>query len=243
MATSDAKGVPMVRPSDSATSPRVSHRRGKGEKAHKKQMAYAGATYSINRFPRTADEIVNELLRRQRAKDRPRPQHKRVWAEMTHPGDGPREGTLLHGPSYLFVGLAVECHARDPDHKKELICLLDGERQLWDLQQEWLPRAVGILDIFHVTEWLWTAAHCFYPEGSAATDLFVERYLRMLLEGKVDTVIRSLRQLLSTRRLKGEKRKRLMATLTYYQNNRQHMRYDSIIRATAEARYLGAGST
>jgi hypothetical protein len=230
VATSDAKGVPMVRPSDPA-SPRVAHRRGKGEKANKKQMAYVGATYTIDRFRRTADEIVHELLRKQRAKDRPRPQHKHVWAEMTHPGDGPLAGMPLHGPSYLFAGLAVECHARDPDRKKKLICLLDGERQLWDLQQAWLPRAVGILDLFHVNERLWTAAHCFHAEGSAAAELFVERYLRMLLEGRVDSVIRSLRQLLSTHRLTGEKRKRLMATLTYYRNNRQHMRYDQYLAA------------
>lgn len=137
--TADAKGVPMVRPAAEA-SPRASHRRGKGEKANKKQMAYVGATYSIDRFRRTADDIVDELLRKERAKTRPRPQHKRVRAEMTRPGDELLSGVLLHGPSHLFVGLAVECHERDPDRKKELICLLDGERQLWDLQREWLPR-------------------------------------------------------------------------------------------------------
>jgi hypothetical protein len=231
VATADAKGVPMIRPSDAEASPRVSHRRGKGEKANKKQMAYVGATYSIDRFRRTADDIVDELLRKERAKDRPRPQHKRVRAEMTRPGDELLSGVLLHGPSHLFVGMAVECLDRDPKRQKELICLLDGERQLWDLQQEWLPRAVGILDILHVNERLWTAAHCFHPEKSAAADQFVERYLRMLLEGKVDSVIRSFQQLLVSRKLKGEKRKRLMATITYYQNNRQHMRYDEYLAA------------
>jgi hypothetical protein len=228
--TADAKGVPMIRPPDSQ-SPRASHRRGKGEKANKKQMAYVGATYSIDRFCRTADEIVDELLRKERAKTRPRPQHKRVRAEMTRPGDELLSGVLLHGPSYLFVGLAVECHDRDPDRQKELICLIDGERQLWDLQQAWLPRAVGILDILHVNERLWTAAHCFHSEKSPAADQFVERYLRMLLEGKVDSVIRSFQHLLVTRKLKGETRKRLMATITYYQNNRQHMRYNEYLAA------------
>ena len=202
----------MIHPAAPQASPRVSHRRGKGEKANKKQMAYVGATYSIHRFCRTADDIVDELLRKERAKDRPRPQHKRVRAEMTRPGDELLSGTLLHGPSYLFVGLAVECHDRDPDRQKELICLLDGERQLWDLQQQWLPRAVGILDILHVNERLWSAAHCFHPEKSPAANEFVEHYLHMLLEGKVDSVIRSFQQLLITRKLLGEKRKRLVAT-------------------------------
>jgi hypothetical protein len=232
VATADGKGVPMLRPVAEATPPPSgSHRRGKGEKAQKKQMAYVGAVYSIDRFRRTADEIINDLLRKQRAKDRPRPQHKRLWAEMTRPDDDSQEGLLLHGPSYLFAGLAVECFDRDPGRKKVLICLMDGERQLWDLQEEWLDRAVPILDLFHVNERLWTAAHCFHPEQSPAAEQFVERYLRMLLEGRVESVIRSFRKLLITRHLKGEKRKRLSAAITYYVNNRQHMCYDQYLAA------------
>jgi hypothetical protein len=230
VATADGKGVPMRRPPD-PEAPRGHHRRGKGEKANKKQMAYVRAVYTIDRFPRTADEIVDELLRKQRAKDRPCPQHKHVWAEMTRPGDGPFSDSLLHGPSSLFVGMAVECHERDLKRKKELVCLLDGEKQLWDLQGEWLPRATGILDIFHANERLWIAAHCFHPEKSYQAEQFVERYLRMLLEGKVDSVLRSFRQLLVTRKLTGEKRNRLQATITYYENNRQHMRYDEYVKA------------
>jgi hypothetical protein len=232
VATADGKGVPMLHlPAEAAPPQSDSHRRGKGEKAQKKQMAYVGAAYTIARFPRTADDILNELFRKQRAKDRPRPQHKRVWAEMTRPGDDLQEGLLLHGPSYLFAGLAVECYDRDPTRQKTLICLLDGERQLWDLQAEWLPRAVQILDLFHVNERLWTAAHCFHPEKSPAAEQFVQRYLRMLLEGRVESVIRSFRQLLVTRHLTGEKRKRLSAIITYYVNNRDHMRYDQYLAA------------
>jgi hypothetical protein len=231
VATADGKGVPMRRPTAEATAPRSSHRRGKGEKAQKKQMAYVGAVYTIDRFPRTAAEIVDELLRKQRAKDRPRPQHKHVWAEMTRPGDGPLVDTILHGPSCLFAGMAVECHDRDPGRQKDLICLLDGERQLWELKAEWLSRAIGILDILHVNERLWSAAHCFHAEKSAAAEQFVERYLRMLLEGKVDNVLRAFRRLLVTRPLTREKRNRLRATITYYENNRQHMRYDEYLKA------------
>jgi len=231
VATADGKGVPMRRLADLAAPPRVAHRRSKGEKTNKKQMSYVGAVYSIARFPRTVDQILDELLRKQRAKDRPRPQHKRVWAEMTRPGEGLPEGSLLHGPSYLFANLAVECQARDPKREKVLICLMDGEKQLWGLQEDWLGRAVPILDLFHVNERLWTAAHCFHRETSPEAEQFVERYLRMLLEGKVDSVIRSFRQLLVTRNLAGEKRQRLQATITYYDNNREHMRYDVYLAA------------
>jgi hypothetical protein len=54
--TADGKGVPMRRPIGEG--PRRHHRRTKGEKANKKQMACVGAVYSIEPFVRTADEIL-----------------------------------------------------------------------------------------------------------------------------------------------------------------------------------------
>ncbi|MFM9058368.1 MAG: hypothetical protein ACKOSQ_04485 [Planctomycetaceae bacterium] len=72
------------------------------------------------------------------------------------------------------------------------MCLLDGERSLWQMAGEWLPRAVGVLDLFHVLERLWTAAHCFHSEGSPEAATFVSHRLTMLLEGKVGHVIGGL---------------------------------------------------
>jgi hypothetical protein len=79
--TADGKGVPMRRPEPDGPTPH--HRRTPGEKVNKKQMACVGAVYSIDPFLRTADDILDEVLRDKRAKDRPRPRHKHVWAEMT----------------------------------------------------------------------------------------------------------------------------------------------------------------
>ena len=47
-----------------------------------------------------------------------------------------------------------------------MICLMDGERALWDAQGVYFPEAVGVLDLFHVLERLWAVAHCFHKEGS-----------------------------------------------------------------------------
>ena len=51
--TADGKGVPMRRPEPDDV-PKPHHRRTKGEKANKKQMACVGAVYSIEPFVRTA---------------------------------------------------------------------------------------------------------------------------------------------------------------------------------------------
>jgi hypothetical protein len=223
--TADGKGVPMRRPI--AERVRTAPRRGKGEKANKKQMAYVGAVYSIDRFERTADDVVEELDRRQRAADRPVPQHKQVWAEMT----AVAEGDACTGRERVFIELAVAAHERDPTHGKPLVCLLDGEVGLWEMQRQWLPRSVGILDLFHVLERLWQAAYCFHPEQSPEAERFVTRRLRQLLEGQVNRVISGLRRLLKQRDLHGQKRRTLQAVIRYYANNRRHMRYDQYLAA------------
>ena len=108
---------------------------------------------------------------------------------------------------------------------------MDGEVGLWEMQRQWLPRAVGILDLFHVLERLWQAAHCFHPEKTPQAEQFVTRRLRQLLQGKVKGVIAGLRRLLKQHDLHGQKRRTLQAVIRYYSNNRRHMRYDEYLAA------------
>jgi hypothetical protein len=229
VATADGKGVPMRRPLEERL--RSSHpRRGKGEKANKKQMAYVGAVYSIDRFVRSPEDVVEEIDRQARAAERPQPQHKRVWAEMTRPSTG-EEAATAPGRQRMFVEMAVACQTRDPQRRKTLLCLMDGEKALWEVAGEWLPRAIGILDLFHVLERLWQAAYCFHPERSAQAAEFVAHYLRMLLQGQVGYVLGAWRRRRDQEGLTGAKRKTLNAAITYCENNREHMRYDEYLAA------------
>jgi hypothetical protein len=223
--TADGKGVPMRRPRSGE--PRRGPRRTKGEKANKKQMAYVGALYTIDRFVRTPEQILDEVQRREQAVGRPRPCHKHVWAEMTCVV----EGETCNGRATLFDRLAEEWARRDPHLHKVAICLLDGERALWEVRQAFWEDTIGILDLFHVLERLWRAAHCFHAEGSKAAAAFVSARLRMLLEGKVGYVIGGLRQMLSKHRLPASKKNVLRSVIGYYENNREHMRYDEYLAA------------
>lgn len=221
--TADGKGVPMRRPIEERV--RRGVRRQKGEKANKKQMAAVGAVYSIAPFQRTADEVIDELQRRKRAPQRPQPQHKRVWAELTR-----GEQEEMSGKQRLFVEMAIDAHLRDAQHTKPLVCLMDGEAALWEVKNEWLSRAVGILDLFHVLERLWIVAYCFHAEGSDAAEQFVTHRLRMLLEGKVGYLIGGLRRLATTVR-GGQRERNLRAAIGYFERNRQHMRYNEYLAA------------
>ena len=224
--TADGKGVPMRRPPQDE--PRPHHRRTKGEKANKKQMACVGAVYSIEPFVRKAEDIIDEVLRDKKAKQRPRPQHKHVWAEMTREVEGQPPVTAKEE---LFCRLTDELTARDLGHERPVICLMDGERALWDAQAVYFPEAVGVLDLFHVLERLWAVAHCFHSEGSDEAKEFVEPRLRDLLQGRVGYVIGGLRRRLKAEKLSGQCRKVVRSALEYLGNNRAHMRYDEYLAA------------
>jgi hypothetical protein len=221
--TADGKGVPMRRPVQKG--PRRHHRRTKGEKANKKQMACVGAVYSIEPFVRSADDILDEVLRDRRGDDRPKPAHKHVWAEMSRDLDG----EPLSAKDAVFGALFDDLNLRNAGHDRPVVCLMDGERALWEAQQVYFSEAVGVLDLFHVLERLWTAAHCFHREGSDEAEQFVEDRLGGLLEGRVGHVIGGLRQRLTKHKLTGSRRKTLESVITYLENNRDHMRYDEYI--------------
>src|SRR5271157_403101 len=233
--TADCKGVPLVRkavqeideprgPSGSSGHGRSSgcRRRGKGEKANKKQMAAVGAVYTIKPFVRTADDVIEEVMREKARQRRPSPQNKRVRAE------------LLVGKVALFLWLAQETIRRNPQGIKPVIFLSDGERALHDRQSEYLPEnTICILDLFHVLERLWKAAWCFFEEKTQKREAhqWVEERLKRLLEGKVDSVIRGLRYQTTQRGLKGQKRKTVLDAAGYYARNRDRMKYDEYLAA------------
>jgi hypothetical protein len=232
--SADCKGVPLVRSAvadaegeekpeaTAASSPSPHHRRGKGEKANPKRMAAVGAVYTIEPFVRSTDEVIDELQRKKAQRRRPRPQHKRVRAD------------LLLGKVSLFLWLADELCRRNPDGAKAVIFLSDGERALHDRQGEYLPDGVTcILDLLHVMEKLWKAAWCLFEETTQKADAerWVEDRLRMLLDGKVGYVIGGLRQTMTKRKLRGSRRKAMREVIGYFDRNRSRMRYDEYLAA------------
>lgn len=203
---------------------RATRRLGKGQIKVRKQMAYVRAVYTINPQPRTSDEVMGEFFG-QETLDRPRPLNKRVHAVMTDYQDGKR----IDGQKAIFADLKEQVRIRDPESNKTLICLMDGQRSLWEQQRECFPNAVTILDIFHVSERLWDAAYCFHKQGSREAEEMVEKYYKMLLDGRVDSVIRSLAN--RKRFAKQNKHTMLESVIKYYKNNRNYMRYDKYLNA------------
>src|SRR5262249_30856635 len=155
--------------------------------------ACVGAVYTIKPFVRRAGDTIDEGVRDEKAEQQPRPQHKHVWAQLTREHDG----IEVPAKEDLVLQLDAESTARNLGQARAAVCLLDGERALWDAQEVYFPEAVGILDLFHVLERLWAVAHCFHTEGGDGARRFVEQRLRDLLQGRVGYVIAGLRRRLA----------------------------------------------
>jgi hypothetical protein len=138
---------------------------------------------------------------------------------------------VQNGKETLFALLSDDVVRRNRAQGRPLVCLLDGERALWDKRQEFFPHSIGVLDLYHVMEKLWLAAHAWHAEGSDAAETFVTARLQLLLEGKVTQVIAGLRRRLQTHVLSNEKRRAVQNVIRYFKNNRAHMRYDEYMAA------------
>ena len=201
--TADGKGVPMRKKDQ--PKPRPSGRLTKGQKANQKRMAClprglgdrqacVGGVYTIEPFVRTAEDVVNEVMRQQCREKRPQPQNKKLRAELTRLIDGHE----VNGKDSIFSWFVEQIHVRNGDLHKPIVALCDGEAALWSKVTE-LMKTVGvaivcILDLFHVMERLWSAAYCFHREGSDEAKAFVAERLRRLLQGDVGYVIGGLKQ-------------------------------------------------
>ena len=231
--TSDCKGVPMrkadapeTKQGDDAPGEK-SKRLKKGEKRGQKRMACVGGVYSVSPYCRTVDEVLDEVLRKETQQRRPDPTNKRLRAELTREIDGEQ----VNGKAVIFDWLTAEVQQRDPQERRTVVAIMDGETKLRDLQEEKLERAVGILDIWHVTEYLWKLAYCFHAEGSKEAEAFVAYYLRKLLEGKVHRVIGGIRQMATKRKPSKAKREKIEKYLGYFAERSEYMKYDEYLAA------------
>ena len=215
----DELGAPLQRrPKPQKDYPKSKYRNVLGD--CKTQRATAGAFYSIAANVRTAQDVLNGQSQVPIA-------NKRLWAEMNVVGTE----EVSRGAQRVFESLAAEHAQRDPKGTKPLVCLMDGDRHLWSLQREYLPSAIGILDLFHVMEYLWLAGHCFHREASLEAEQWVAKYLKMLLENKVDCVRGLLQRAINHRELNKTKREHLKKVYRYFTSHQQRMRYGDYLAA------------
>lgn len=221
----DGKGIPMLKREPAEKK----HRLKRGEKNNRKKESVVSALYTIDRHKRSAEDVIGETKQAEEADNkqkksdhqtkRPLPLNKQVRA-------------TLKGKDAAFKEIKREVQRRDSDEIKERVALVDGARSFQKKLLEYLPDFTIILDLYHVLEYLWEAAHVFYREGTDEAERWVMKHLTMLLEGKVGYVIGGLKQSMTKGKFSSSKQKVLIKIIKYFSNNRKNMMYNE---------YLGKG--
>lgn len=232
--SADGKGVPIRHAAD--TPPVQDHQPRPGPKPDRKRIATVGAVYSVDRFVRTPEQILEALFHDPAEPPppdlpkRPRPQHKQTYARLD---DDPTQPAAVKGQVTTFGWLDQQLRIRLYGRTGiPVVCLMDGQEALWSTKRHLQPDllTVEILDLLHVTPRLWTAAKLFHPQEPVAAEAFVREQLERILNGQVKTVMQSLRARSTRRGLPPEKRTALEEIRSYFEKHQSRMRYDEYLR-------------
>jgi hypothetical protein len=238
VATADGKGVPLVR-EDAQQVPAFD----KKERPGNRRMATLGCTYSVDPHVRTPEQIVAALFRDDsvcQPAARPVACHKRYRAYFAEPA--PAGQTAVPSAYRTWTWLAEEVTARCRPGQA-LVRLMDGQPSLWEAADACLEEfvaereaakqavvVVDILDIVHVSGYVWKAAKALHSHKEHQEAFAQDRLLR-ILRGEVSGVVTGMRRMARQQCIKGSALKEVTTTCNYFENNICRMRYDDYLKA------------
>lgn len=210
----DGKGVPMVH----APGKPKAQRRSRGHKRFKKE-AVVTALYTIEPYQRSAEDVVRALLReppRADLPERPEPMSKEVRA-------------TLAGKSVAMQRLVARAAQREGPAIQQRVALTDGAEGLQNQLQAHFPNHTLVLDIIHVSEYLWEAATPLFGDTNPERTVWVRRHLLAILTGQTAQVITSLENEAALAERKEVQRHYLTRAGNYYRRNQPFMQYDQYL--------------
>ena len=224
----DGKGVPVLKREATELKARLR----KGEKRQKKKEAMVGVSYTVEAHVRSADEVAMRLVYPENAQQ---PACRDAGTSTSAPkAQQIRRLASLEQPKQAVVEeLVRDATARDPQHQRPWVVVMDGALGLWALIASVLAGIdyVGVLDIIHVMEYLWNVGNALHGEGTESAKTWGHAHLLSLLHGQVGRVIGGMKQTRSKRRLTARQRKALTQAITYFEHHRQWMQYDTYLKA------------
>lgn len=230
----DGKGI-VMRPGHLREATRKAAERAKrtfrtrlatGEKAGRKRMATLAAVYDAEPAVRRPHDIISPPGgRSEKRPPRPGPRARAKWLT----------GSIEHDPAHAIAAAFDQAEARDPQHRRSWVILVDGARhQLELIQAEAKRRDVRIhivLDLVHVIEKLWAAARCFYPATDPDAEGWIAAKAARILRGYADRAADEIRTKATGRHLAGEDRTGVDKACQYLDNNADFVHYDRALAA------------
>lgn len=210
----DGKGVPMRKEHLADRKIRL----GRGEKNQKKKVSSVAAVYTIEKNVRSVPDVVGKREGGEK-KPSPRPHGKKIQAKL---GD--------KSEKEKFIGnIRSEADKRDPHADKSKVFLCDGDRFFWGMKDKYFSDYVGVLDLYHVMEKLWTVSHCFHREGSSQAEELVTLCLEMLLGGNAVGCVEFMKASSHKSGMSASCRETISGVIKYFKRNLEHMRYDTYL--------------
>ena len=236
--SADGKGVRIVRSerSDSPSPAERKARRGKGEKPGLKKEAVVTVDFTFHPGRREPEDIVNALLHQTPAAAQPEPKPANPSTPKVRAALNKHQNATLQGKKAAMTYLMERIKKRDPEGTKPLIVLFDGDLS-WEsvlnkalTAYDYLARVDAmILDIIHVSEYVWDVATALHGELSSERTAWVKDKLLAILSGNVGRVIGGLRQMLTKNELSSPAKNALRKAVTYFENHRHMMKYDQYL--------------
>lgn len=215
----DGKGIPMIRdePADQPV------RRGKGQKRTKKKESVVTAIYTIEPYPRMPQQVADALMRDLERDKGP----ERTSTQPQRPAPvGKEVRATMKGKDVALERLVRRVAQRDGEHIQQRAALTDGAEALQDRVLSKFPDFELILDIIHVSEYLWDAVNALLGETHPDRTAWVKEQFLLILSGKTTAVIQTLESLVQKPSTSPAQREVLNTTIGYYRRNLPYMRYD-----------------
>ena len=182
---------------------------------NRKRMATVVGLYHIDRHIRLPETVAQQfaplrLVPREK-KPSPEPVAKKLWASL----EKPMKAVIEAGFEDAF--------RRDPGLKAEWVVLVDGDLTQIDIIEKAAKKygvtVVIILDIIHVLEYLWKAAHVFFAQDDPEGATWVSDKISQLLAGQAISIVRSLRRAATLKGLSAKQREPIDSYATYLSNH------------------------
>ncbi|MVO90405.1 hypothetical protein GPA10_38075 [Streptomyces sp. p1417] len=231
--SADGKGVVMrpdaLRPATrkAATRPGVFRTRlASGEKVGRKRMATLTAVYDAAPAVRRPHDIIALPggCHGKRAL-RPGPKETGKWLH----------GSVIHDAATVIGEAFDQAEARDPQHLRDWVVLVDGARHQLDLiQDQAVLRGVTVhivIDFVHVLEYLWQAAWSLHDPGDPAAEDWVAVHALTVLSGNVRQTAQTIARQVKKARLPRAKRQGADVCIRYLSSKEPFLRYDRALTA------------
>ncbi|WP_281284042.1 ISKra4 family transposase [Nonomuraea deserti] len=200
-----------------------------GEKSGRKRMATVAAVYDAEPAVRRPHDVITLSGSGTATKNGPgrRPGPKATGKWLT--------ASVERSAEQVIADAFDQAAARDPQHRRRWVVLVDGDRHQLDLVHSQARRHQVdvhiVVDAIHVADYVWKAAWSLHTPGDPAAERWVAIQLLAILSGRLEETLAELRCQARTAGLSPEQRKGIETCAKYLTAKRGHLDYAGALAA------------